>query len=50
MLAGGEAAKAAHRIVYPVSRAELKASDWWHDAPARALGAHDGLPDRLRRR
>ena len=51
LLAGGEAAKAANRIVYPVNpsrRADLKESDWWHDAPARELGDHDGLPDRLR--
>jgi uncharacterized cupin superfamily protein len=52
LLVGGEAAKPANRIVYPLNpsrRADLKASDWWHDAPARQLGAHDGLPDKLRR-
>ena len=51
LLAGGEAAKAVNRIVYPVNpsrRVDLKESDWWHDAPARELGGHDGLPDALR--
>lgn len=52
LLVGGEAAKPGNRIVYPLNpsrRADLKADDWWHDAPARELGGHDGLPDRLRR-
>jgi uncharacterized cupin superfamily protein len=51
LMSGGEATKAANRIVYPLDpsrRADLKASDWWHDAPTRPLGEHDGLPDRLR--
>ena len=51
MLVGGEAWKADNRIVYPLNpsrRADLKDSDWWHDAPAQELGGHDGLPDRLR--
>jgi uncharacterized cupin superfamily protein len=51
LLVGGEAAKAANRIVYPLHpsrRADLAPSEWWHDAPARPLGPHDGLPDRLR--
>jgi uncharacterized cupin superfamily protein len=51
LLVGGEAAKPGNRIVYPLNpsrRADLKAIEWWSDAPARALGAHDGLPDALR--
>jgi len=51
LLVGGEAAKAHNRIVYPVNpsrRADLEPAEWWGDAPARALGGHDGLPDRLR--
>lgn len=51
LLVGGEAAKPDNRIVYPVNpsrRKDLKASDWWHDAPERPLGPHDGLPDALR--
>jgi len=51
LLVGGEAAKSGNRIVYPLNpsrRADLKPADWWHDAPTRKLGGHDGLPDRLR--
>jgi len=51
LLVGGEAWKTANRIVYPLNpsrRADLKDSDWWHDAPAHELGDHDGLPDKLR--
>lgn len=51
LLVGGEAAKPANRIVYPLHpsrRADMADADWWHDAPARSLGDHDGLPDRLR--
>jgi uncharacterized cupin superfamily protein len=51
LLVGGEAAKPTNRILYPVNpsrREDLKASDWWHDAPLRTLGNHDGLPDALR--
>jgi uncharacterized cupin superfamily protein/ketosteroid isomerase-like protein len=51
LLVGGEAPKPANRIFYPLNpsrRADLEPAEWWHDAPARPLGAHDGLPDRLR--
>ena len=51
LLAGGEAAKPTNRIVYPLNpsrRADLKATDWWHDAPLKLVGDHDGLPDQLR--
>ena len=51
LLVGGEVAKASNRICYPLNpsrRADLKESDWWHDAPSRELGDHDGLPDLLR--
>jgi uncharacterized cupin superfamily protein len=51
LLVGGEAAKSNNRIVYPLNpsrRTDLKATDWWHDAPSRKLGGHDGLPDKLR--
>jgi len=51
LLVGGEAAKPSNRIVYPLNpsrRSDLRAADWWHDAPSRSLGEHDGLPDRLR--
>jgi len=51
LLVGGEAAKPSNRIVYPLNpsrRVDLKVADWWHDAPSRHLGGHDGLPDQLR--
>jgi uncharacterized cupin superfamily protein len=51
LLVGGEASKPDNRIVYPLNpsrRVDLKAAVWWHDAPARKLGSHDGLPDLLR--
>ena len=51
LLVGGEAAKPSNRIYYPLNpsrRADLKAADWWHDAPSRKLGGHDGLPDQWR--
>lgn len=49
LLVVGEANKAENRIVYP-RNLERKAmrDDWWDDAPQRALGDHDGLPDRQR--
>jgi uncharacterized cupin superfamily protein len=52
LLVGGEAAKSSNRIVYPRNpsrRQDLKAADWWHDAPVRKLGDHDGLPDEQRK-
>jgi uncharacterized cupin superfamily protein len=51
LLVGGEAPKAENRIVYPLNpsrRSDLASTEWWHDAPTRPMGAHDGLPDRLR--
>ena len=51
LLVGGEASKPSNRIVYPLNptrREDLAPADWWHDAPARTLGVHDGLPDQLR--
>ena len=51
LLVGGEVAKPINRIVYPLNpsrRVDLRAADWWHDAPSREIGGHDGLPDQLR--
>jgi len=51
LLVGGEAPKAHSRILYslhPSRRADMPASEWWDDAPARPLGPHDGLPDAQR--
>jgi uncharacterized cupin superfamily protein len=53
LLVGGEAAKPANRIFYPLNpsrRSDMKASDWWDDVPHHTLGPHDGLPDALRDR
>lgn len=53
LLVGGEAAKAANRIYYPLHpsrQGDLKASDWWDDVPRHPLGPHDALPDALRGR
>jgi uncharacterized cupin superfamily protein len=47
LLVGGEASKPGNRIYYPLDperRAEV-GDAWWADAPARAKGGHDGLPD-----
>jgi uncharacterized cupin superfamily protein len=49
LLVGGEAAKPSNRIVYPLNPsrcADLNPAEWWHDAPPRKLGPHDGFPDR----
>jgi len=53
LLVGGEAPKADNRIFYPLNpsrRADMQASDWWHDVPQHPLGSHDGLPNLLRNR
>ncbi len=46
LLVVGNADIAGNQIVYPVNP-ERKAGrkDWWHDAPDRALGLHDGMTD-----
>lgn len=51
LLVGGEAGKPDSRILYPLHpsrRADLPWSQWWDDAPVRALGPHDGLPSQRR--
>lgn len=49
LLVVGEASKAENRIVYPLNPDwKARRDDWWDEAPARPLGPHDGLPDRLR--
>lgn len=53
LLVGGEAAKASNRIIYPLHpgrRPQLKAGEWWDDAPAAPLGEHDGMPAAVRAR
>ncbi len=52
LLVGGEAAKSDSRIFYPLHpgrRGDMPWSSWWDDVPARPRGAHDGLPDKLRK-
>jgi uncharacterized cupin superfamily protein len=46
LLIVGEATKADNRVIYPANP-EMKShrTDWWHDAPRRELGPHDGMPD-----
>lgn len=47
LLVAGEASKPENRIVYPRNpEMQAERSDWWHDAPPRPLGPHDGLPDK----
>lgn len=51
LLVGGEAPKPGSRIFYPLNpsrREDMPEQYWWGDVPPRALGPHDGLPDRLR--
>ncbi|WP_225771753.1 cupin domain-containing protein [Inquilinus sp. Marseille-Q2685] len=51
LLVVGEAPKPENRIIYPRNpeRKPMR-SDWWDDAPARPMGDHDGLPDKVRAR
>ena len=49
LLVGGEPAKPANRIFYPLNssrRVDLGPSEWWDDVPVRELGPHDGVPKR----
>ena len=50
LLVIGDRSREDNQIVYPVNpdRKALR-EDWWHDAPARPLGEHDGRSD-LRRK
>lgn len=51
LLVVGECRPADNTIYYPCNP-EMRATraDWWHDVPERPMGAHDGLPDVLRRK
>jgi uncharacterized cupin superfamily protein len=52
LLVGGEQAKSDSRIYYalhPQRRGDMPWSNWWDDVPRRPRGAHDGLPDALRK-
>jgi uncharacterized cupin superfamily protein len=50
LLVGGDAPRPGSRIVYPAnpSRRAQVGDGWWHDAPPRERGPHDGRPDALR--
>ncbi|HZZ89686.1 MAG TPA: cupin domain-containing protein [Caulobacteraceae bacterium] len=51
LLVVGETPKDENRILYPLNpERKLLREDWWHDAPERRRGPHDGLPDRAARR
>ncbi|HEY3731228.1 MAG TPA: cupin domain-containing protein [Steroidobacteraceae bacterium] len=50
LLVIGEASTPANRVFYPRNPEQSTRKDWWSDPPARALGRHDGLSDRLRAR
>lgn len=53
LMVGGEASRPDNRIYYPLHpqrRNDLPPNEWWEDVPERTLGAHDGMPDALRRR
>lgn len=51
LLVGGEATKSDNKIAYPLHphrATHLRWSEWWHEAPLRLRGDHDGMPDALR--
>jgi len=48
LLVVGETRKPENRVFYPCNPEQATRRDWWSDPPARAIGAHDGLTDRLR--
>jgi uncharacterized cupin superfamily protein len=51
LLVVGERPKPENRIFYPRNpeRKPMR-TDWWDDVPARPMGDHDGLPDKVRAR
>ena len=50
LLVVGEARKAENRVFYPRNPEQATRKDWWSDPPARTVGDHDGLTDRVRAR
>jgi uncharacterized cupin superfamily protein len=50
LLVIGETRKLENRVFYPRNPEQATRKDWWSDAPARAMGGHDGLTDRWRAR
>jgi uncharacterized cupin superfamily protein len=46
LLVVGEPAKPTNKVLYPVDLdMRGRRTDWWDDAPAHALGPHNGIPD-----
>ena len=50
LLVVGEAHKPENRVFYPRNPEQATRKDWWSDPPARAMGDHDGLTQRVRAR
>ena len=50
LLVVGEKAKSENRVFYPRNPEQSVRKDWWTDPPQRAMGAHDGLTNKVRRR
>jgi uncharacterized cupin superfamily protein len=49
LLVVGEKPKPENRIYYPRNpERRSRHDDWWENPPARELGDHDGLPDKVR--
>ena len=48
LLVVGEAHKLENRVFYPRNPEQATRKDWWSAPPARAMGDHDGLTDRVR--
>jgi uncharacterized cupin superfamily protein len=50
LLVVGETRKSENRVFYPRNPEQATRPDWWIDPPARPLGDHDGLTDKVRAR
>jgi uncharacterized cupin superfamily protein len=49
LLVVGERSRPENRVFYPLHpHRRTQIDDWWDTPPERALGPHDGMPDRLR--
>lgn len=49
LLIVGDRPRPENRVYYPRNPEQQPVrSDWWADPPARPMGPHDGLPDRVR--
>lgn len=50
LLVVGDANRTDNKVFYPLNpeRKERIPDSWWEEAPRKAMGPHDGLPDALR--